>query len=105
MLALNQQIDIDAEILLLQIVGPNPGNQRLQGDVAHQQAQQQGDDHGKSDFPGLGDDQQDHRPGDPEDAALTEQGDDGHDGVHKARLQVGLNPVQNGQVKAHRQLV
>ena len=104
-LPLNQQLNENAKLLLLQIVGPDTGHQRLQGDVAHQKSQQQRDNHGKTDFPCLGDDQQDHSPGDPEHAALTEQRDDGHDAVHQRGLEVGLNPVQNRQVKGNCQLV
>ena len=72
---------------------------------ALQHAHDKGNGHGDAGFPRLGEYQHQYRPGDPEDAALPEQGHDGHDGIQKAALQVRLNPVQNRQVKADRQLV
>ena len=100
-LGVNEQLDLFSKLRQLEIIGPGTGDQGLQGDIAHQHAQNQGCAHGPSDFPGFGEEQQDHRPGNPEDAALAKKGDDGHDKVQKAALQIGLEPLQNGQVKVH----
>ncbi len=103
-LGIDQQIDGDAQFGL-EIIGAYPRHQGLQGHIAHQQAHQQGADHGNARLAGLGDDEHNHCPGDPEDAAFTEQGNDGHDGVHQGGLKICLDPVQDGQIKGNCQLV
>ena len=45
--------------------------------------------------------QQQSGAGHPEDTGITEDGDERHELVHKAGLQMGLDPVQDGQVEGH----
>ena len=104
-LGVDQQLDGHAEVFQLVIIGSWTSYKGLQCHVADQYAHDKGDGHGDAGFPRLGEYQHQYRPGDPEDAALPEQGHNRHDGIQKAALQVRLDPVQNGQVKADRQLV
>ena len=102
---LGQQQNFLLKVFHLEVIGPNPPYQGLQGDVAHNQAQNQGKSHAQTDLPGFGEDQQQHGAGNPEDAAVTEQGDDGHNDIQDIVFQIGLNPVQNRKVKGYCQLV
>ena len=104
-LSVDQQLDGNSEILILKIIRSRPRHKGFQRHVTDQHTHYKGDAHGDAGFSRLGEYQHQYRPGNPEDAALPEQGHDGHDGIQKAALQVRLNPVQNRQVKADRQLV
>ena len=104
MLPFDQQGDDVAE-LLLQIIRTDPRYPGLEDHVAHDQAQNQGRTHAKAGFAVFFGEKQDHCAGDPEDAAVSQQGDAGHDEVQKSALEVRCDPVQNGQVKADCQAV
>ena len=64
-----------------------------------------GECHGKTGFAVLFGEQKNRGNGNPEDAAVTEGGDDGHQKVEGGTPEVGGDPVQNGQIKADGQTV
>jgi len=81
------------------VIGAGAGDEGLETLVADEQAQQHSHPHHGAGLPGLGEDQQDQRGSDPEDALVAEAGDEGHDKVHEAAAQVLGDPVQDREVK------
>ena len=99
MLGFNQKFDGHTEMLQLIIIGADPGGEGFEHTVADQQAHHQRCAHSKSDFAGLGEEQQNHRNGDPEDAGIAQQSDNRHHRIQEGTPQISGDPIQNGQIK------
>ena len=88
-----------APMLQLIIIGPDPGDEGFQGQVTQDQTHQKSVSHGKTGFPGLRFDHQQNGADDPENAAVAQMGDQGHQLVQQGTAEVGGDPIEHGQIK------